>query len=536
MKDKIISKLEKFGRASLIPISILPIAGIILGLGNAFTTDAIRETLPFLNNDILVFIFGLLKVIGKSAFDNLPLFFAVGIAIGLSKKTKATAGLSALVGYLTFIWVLSYTLEARGMLVDTETMNEVGQKLVLGKQVMDLNVFGGIIIGLLGYYANKHFASIRFSPLFSFFEGEKFVPFVMMVFGTLAAIISAFVWPIVGSWITVFSEALNNLGVWGPFLYGAGERLLIPFGLHHVLNSLISYTEFGGAMDICGQTYYGNFNMFAGALDCGAPITPEMSKYFSGTFIVKMFGLPGAALAMYHTAAPKHKKMIGSLMISAAATSILVGITEPLEFTFLFVAPVLYIVHAVLSGFAFMVMDLTQTALISMQGTGLVNFVLFDVMNTENVNWFNTLWIGPMFFVIYYFVFKTLIIKLNLKTPGREDEFKGFATKQDAKDKYNLKSQTVSINDDEKVEDTQRQRALKLIEAHGGQDNIKEVANCISRLRINVKDLTKVDKDIIKDELGANGVAIVADQVQSVYGPEAKFIKGEINDIMGIEY
>ncbi len=539
-KDVIISNLERFGRACLIPISILPVAGILLGIGNALTTDAIREMFPFLTNDMLVFVFELLKTIGKSAFDNLPLFFAVGIAIGMSKKTKATAGLSALVGFMTYIWVLSFTMGYFDMLVtpeqialDSNAMSSAGQVTTLGKQVIDLNVFGGIIIGLLAYFANKKYADIRLNKVLSFFEGEKFVPFVMMIWAAAFAIIAAFVWPQVASVITSFSGGLDKLGAFGVFLYGAGERLLIPFGLHHVLNTMISYTELGGAVDVCGQTYYGNMNMFAAALDCGAKITPEMSKYFSGTMIVKMFGLPGAALAMYKTASPENRDKVGALMISAAATSFLVGITEPLEFTFLFVAPILYVVHALLAGFAFVLAYITNTALISMQGTGFINFILFDILNTENVPWLNVLWLGPLFFSLYYFTFKTFILKLDLKTPGRgKGEQVELKTKSDAKAKYNLKSTVVTTNEENESEND---FAKELVAAHGGIDNIEEVSNCISRLRINVYDTSLVNTDIIKETLGANGVVIVAKQVQSVYGPVAKEHARAIKDEYQLE-
>ncbi len=533
MKKLIISKLEKFGRAFLIPVSILPFAGIILGIGNGFTSDGIVNAIPLLQVPLISFIFGIFKVVGRAVFSNLPFIFAVGLAVGLSKKEKGTAALSATLGYFVFLYTMNYVLGTRGLLVDSN-LEAAGQKMVMGVQVYDVNVFGGIIISILAYYATKHFMGIKLSPAFAFFEGPRFVPLIVMMYSIVAGAGAAVIWPGVAGLITKVSIFLTSLGAFGSFFYGMLERLLIPFGLHHALNSMMKFTELGGTATVGGTTYYGFVNIFAGTLStAGDVFTREMTQFYAGQFIVKIFGLTGAAFAMYKTSYLQHRKKTASVLIAASIASVLTGITEPLEFTFLFIAPTLYLIHAFLAGTAFFVMYITGTVAFGIQGAGLINFILYNVLNSDRVSWMGTLWIGPLYFILYYFIFKFMILKFDYKTPGRSEEMTGLASKKEAREKYGIKTQSSSSTPDKGA--IKSERAVRLIEVHGGKDNIVDVDACITRLRIDVKDKTIVKKDVITSELGAMGVTESGMQIQSIYGGEAKDYKVLIREELDME-
>lgn len=516
MKEKLVSRVERLGRAFFVPISVMTFAGILLAVGNGFSSDDIISVVPFLGNSIFQFILGLLKALGNAVFSNIPLIFAVGVAMGLSRKDKDTAAFSALIAYLTYIWVLNYALAERGLLVEPEAMNQAGQKMVLGMQVMDLNVFGSIIIGIIAYYATKKFSDSKFPPSFAFFEGTRFVPVVAMFYAMIFAIAASFVWPPINQVISQFGEWMIGLGAIGGFLYSFTERMLIPFGLHHTLNEFTAWTAVGGTYQVCGQTTVGTTQSILASLDCGSVITPDMAKYTTASFVLKLFGVPGAAYAMYKTSFLEHRQETKALMIGAALTSFLAGITEPVEFTFLFISPLLYFVYAILAGVINLVTYLTGTVAVAIQGLGIINFTLFNVLNPNLVNWYNILWIGPMFFIIYYFTFKYMILKFNIKTPGRDVEMSEFATKDEARSKYGLN----------KLEN----KANALIEAHGGIDNIDIIDNCMSRLRINVFNIDLVSEQQIKD-LDVLGVVKLGNQVQSIYGVEAKPIREEMEQI-----
>lgn len=531
---KIIEKFEVFGRAFLVPVSVLPLVGIILGIGSGLSSKGLVEIVPFLQNNVIKFILNIFVDVGKATFDNLPLLFSVGLAIGLSKKEKGTAAIAGLVGYITFIYILSRTLDFRGLLVSKELMASYGQKVVFGKQVYDVNVFGGIMVGCLASYVTKNVIDKKMPEALSFFEGPRFVPFVTIISSIVLAIITSFIWPGFAKGITQMSAFLTGLGGIGAFFYGSLERILIPFGLHHGLNSLLKFTELGGSITYNGTTYAGYINMFAAALqNPEIVINSYMTKYYTGQYIVKIFGLTGAAFAMYKTALPKHRNSVKALLLGATLASVLTGITEPIEFTFLFVAPILYITHAILAGSAFFVAYVTNTVGLSIQGAGLINFFLYNVLNSNRVSWFGILVIGPIYFLLYFFVFKFIIIKFNLKTPGRDEEMTGLASKKEAREKYGIKSS----KDKAENLDTKQDKSMGdlLIEAYGGVQNIEDVDACFTRLRINVKDKEKVNKDRLLKELGAKGIAESGNQVQAIYGGKAKNYKKEIREILGME-
>ncbi|MDR0921877.1 MAG: PTS transporter subunit EIIC [Lactobacillales bacterium] len=551
-RNKIVTSFEKFGRSFLLPVSVLPAAGIIKGIGSAFTNSSTVEMYPFLGNKGLQFFMGLLSMLGDVAFNNLPIIFAVGVAVGLAKSEKGSAALSGLLGFLVLHSTLNFLLSQSGRLVDTSGVDSTQAKLmladkmqttVLGIQTMDLNVFGGIITGVVVYLVHKRAIKMHLPAVIGFFSGPRLVPILIIPTMAVVATLFFFIWPVVQTGINLVSVGILKSGYVGTFLYGVIERILLPFGLHHGLNWPVRTTELGGVFMIGGEKVSGTINAYMAALQNGHfAINPDITRFSSGKFVYNMFGLPGAAYAMYKTADPKKRKVVASLLMAAAGTAFLTGITEPLEFTFLFVAPVLYVAHAFLSGLTLVAMHMLGASFLTPTGHGLINFIIYGVLQGMRTKWYLLIPAGIVCFFVYYFVFKTLILKLDLKTPGREDdgEETRLVGKDEARNKYGMKtlkdemaegnaSAGISVGNM-----TDHDQALLLIDAHGGPENIEDVDACITRLRINVKDKSKVDGNFIKSQLKALGFVESGMQMQSIYGAHANELKMEIRDILGM--
>lgn len=545
-RNKVVVAFEKFGRSFLLPVSVLPAAGILKGIGSAFTNANTVKMYTFLDNEFLQNFMKLLVTLGDVAFKNLPLIFAVGVCVGLAKKEKGSAALSAVLGFLSFHYILNFLLKISGKLVVadgltkaqfSQMMAQSMQTKVLGIQTMDLNVFGGLIVGVVVYLVHKKAVTVQLPQVFGFFSGPRFVPIIIMPAMAIVSAIVFVVWPSVQQVINIISIGILKSGYVGTFLYALAERFLLPFGLHHGLNWPIRTTELGGIFVINGKTYMGTINAYMAAIsDSSVKIDPNIARFSAGKFVYNMFGLPGAALAMYKTAKPENKKMVGSLLLAAAGTSFLTGITEPLEFTFLFVAPMLYAVHAVLAGFTLLTMHILGAAFLTPTGHGLINFIIYGVLQGTRTKWYLLPIVGVVCFIVYYFVFKFMIEKFDYKTPGREGNIEDIhiSTKEEARSKYGLKTLKDEMNGKNEKMDVKTQ-AIGLIECYGGKDNIVNVDACITRLRIDVKDKNKVDKKRIKEEFKAMGVSENGMQVQSIYGAHAQVLKMEIIDILGIE-
>ena len=543
-KNKVVTAFEQFGRSFLLPVSVLPAAGIISGIGSAFTNDNTVAMYPFLDNTILQNTMKAFTVLGGVAFDNLPIIFAVGVAVGLAKNEKGSAAISGLLGFLVLHKMINFFLGITGQLVSTADLSSVDAKLaladkmqttVLGIQTMDLNVFGGIITGIIVYLLHKKAIKVKLPTVIGFFSGPRFVPIVTIPVMALTAAGFILVWPYVQLLINVLSVWILKSGTIGTFFYSVIERLLLPFGLHHGLNWPVRTTELGGVWEIGGERIAGTINAYIATIKTPTDvIDPMITRFSSGKFVFNMFGLSGAALAMYKTAKPENKKLAGSLLFSAAATAFLTGITEPIEFTFLFIAPALYGVHAVLSGITMFVTTAVGTAVLTPTGHGLINFIVYGVLQGLRTKWYLVPLVGIFCFLMYYFVFKYAIEKFDFKTPGREDngEVK-LASKQEARDKYGLKTLKDKTPVAGKELDVHTQ-AMSLIDAHGGPENIETVDACITRLRINVKDKSVVQSEFIKDHLNALGFVESGMQMQSIYGAHANVLKMEIQDILGI--
>lgn len=545
-KDRFLRVFETFGRSFLLPVSVLPAAGILRGIGSAFTNSSTIEMYPWLGNPTLQFLMGFLDMLGGVAFSNLPVIFAVGVAVGLAAHEKGSAAVSGLLGFLVLHSTINFLLTASGRLVDMNAENAselLGinmQTTVLGIQTIDLNVFGGIITGVVVYLVHKKAIRMEVPQVFGFFSGPRLVPILIIPVMAIVAIAFFFIWPILQSGINILSTAILRSGYFGTFSYGLIERLLLPFGLHHGVNWPIRTTPLGGIFMIGGQEYAGTINAYMAALSEGGAIDPMITRFSSGKFIFNLFGLPGAALAMYKTAKPANKKVVGSLLLAAALTSFLTGITEPIEFTFLFIAPALYAIHAVLAGLTMLSAHLLGAAYLTPTGHGLINFIIYGVLQGTRTRWYLMPIIGVFCFVVYYFVFTFVIKKFDFKTPGREEDQSTIVLH--GKDETRKKMGVKTLKDEKKEREQKSSKgdmslydqAIELIDAHGGKENIIDVNACITRLRINVKDDSVVDSERIKKELQAMGFNKSGMQMQSIYGGRANQLKIEIQEILGL--
>ena len=555
--------LQRIGKAIMLPIAALPVAGILLGVGGSLINIAALENAPaiyqpliaFVNIPMITIILKIMQGRGDIVFGNLPVLFAVGTAVGLAKQDKGTAALASVFGFLIMNQVIGVLLGVGatplGTLVSGDVPAQYAQYVTttLGIFTLNMSVFGGIITGIVTATLHNKYYNIQLPAVIGFFSGARFVPIVVSLAMAVVGALLAYIWPFVQDGIAVIALFVKNAGPIGTFLYGLIERALIPFGLHHIFYTPFWYGSFvdgqviidGAWQTIQGANYayfaqLGNMQSIVGAdADTMSTIVSGTTRFMAGKFPFMMFGLPAAALAMYHTAAPNKKKIVGSLLVSAAFTSFLTGITEPLEFTFLFVAPVLYVVHCIMAGLSFFLMDILNVFIGMTFSGGLIDFTLFGILPAGAgvpTNWIRAILVGAGYAVVYYFLFKTLILKLNLKTPGREgdeEEAKLYskADFQAAKGLDGKEAPNKANGKDEIV-----QKAPEVLAALGGEENAVSIDACITRLRVEVKDKSKVDKDKLK-ALGAVGVVEVGNGIQAIFGAKADAYRHEINRILG---
>lgn len=530
MKDKIFGVLQRVGRSFMLPIALLPIAGLLLGIGSSFTNPTTIETYRLSSviyeGGILYTILDIMSKAGSVVFDNLALLFAMGVAIGMAKKEKAVAALAGAVSYLIMNTAISALITANG---GVEAMPENSTTSALGITTLQMGVFGGIIVGLgVGALHNK-FYKIQLPQILSFFGGTRFVPIVCSVVFLIVGIIMFYVWPAIQTGISKLSLLVLNSGYIGTLIYGITERALIPFGLHHVFYIPFWQTDLGGSMVIDGVTVSGAQNIFFAQLASKSTevFSVSATRFMAGKFPFMIFGLPAAAFAMYRTARPEKKKAVGGLLLSAALTSMLTGITEPLEFTFLFVAPLMYAVHCVLAGASYMLMHIFNVGVGMTFSGGIIDLTLFGILQgNAKTNWIWIVIIGVIYAVIYYFLFYFMITKLNLKTPGREAD--------DEETKLYTRADMNNADTKGKTNAEDRVSAL-ILKGLGGKKNISDVDCCATRLRITVKDPNSVNDAYLKQS-GASGVIHKGVGVQVVYGPHVSVIKSKLEDFLDTEY
>ncbi|MCD8346905.1 MAG: glucose PTS transporter subunit IIA [Lachnospiraceae bacterium] len=559
MKDRVFGVLQRVGRSFMLPIAILPVAGLLMGIGSSFTNETTLETYRltrFLGEGtVLHALLVIMNDVGSVVFDNLPLLFAIGVAIGMGKKEKEVAALSAVIAYFVMNAAIRAMLEINGKIVDGEIAESVLEGTVTtscGIYTLQMGVFGGIIVGLGVAALHNRFYRIQLPNALSFFGGTRFVPIISTVVYMFVGILLYFVWPVVQTGIYGLGGLVTRSGYIGTLIFGLVKRALIPFGLHHVFYMPFWQTALGGTMEVAGRIVEGGQNIFFAQLADSANIehfSADATRYFSGEFIFMIFGLPGAALAMYQCAKPEKKKQAGGLLLSAALTCMATGITEPLEFSFLFVAPALFAVQVVLAGSCYMVAHMLNIAIGLTFSGGFLDFFLFGILQgNAKTNWLLVIPVGVIYFFLYYFLFRFLIQKFDFKTPGREDDETDVKlyTRADVNAKSAVergtasggrigeKANTGTRNDGETLVRAGSERAdendpvsAAITRGLGGKSNIEDVDCCATRLRCTVADSSKVSDALLRST-GASGVIRKGNGVQVIYGPNVTVIKSNL--------
>lgn len=534
MKDKIFGVLQRVGRSFMLPIALLPVAGLLLGIGSSFTNATTIETYHLgkfiYEGGVLYTILDIMSKTGSAVFDNLALLFAMGVAIGMAKKEKEVAALSGAIAYIVMNTTISALITAKG---GVEAMAENSTTSVLGITTLQMGVFGGIIVGLGVAALHNKFYKTELPQVLSFFGGTRFVPIVSTVTYLIVGIIMFYLWPVVQLGISKLGVLVLNSGYAGTWIYGILERALIPFGLHHVFYMPFWQTELGGSMMIDGNMVAGAQNIFFAELASKSTevFSVSATRFMAGKFPFMIFGLPAAAFAMYKTARPEKKKVVGSLLLSAALTSMITGITEPLEFTFLFVAPLMYAVHCVLAGLSYMLMHILNVGVGMTFSGGLIDMTLFGVLQgNAKTHWIWIVVVGLIYAVVYYFVFYFMITKMNLKTPGREPD--DVEPKLYRRSDVNEAKAAKAKGADKRASDVVSAMILKGL---GGKENLSDVDCCATRLRVTVNDASKVTDDMLKAS-GASGVIHKGNGVQVIYGPKVSVIKSDLEDFIDSPY
>ena len=500
--------LQKIGKAFMLPIAILPAAGLLLGIGGALSNQTTILAYPVLDNHFLQSIFQVMAAAGTVVFANLALLLCIGLGIGLANRDKGTAALAAVVGYLIMVGTISallkiFTPDASGI---------------------DTGVIGALVMGLTAVWLHNRYHNIQLPQMLGFFGGSRFVPIVTAFAAIFVGLFFFLVWPTFQGWLVSAGESIAKMGAIGTFFYGFLMRLSGAIGLHHMIYPLFWYTELGGVEQVAGSTVVGAQKIFFAQLadPNHQGLFTEGTRFFAGRFDTMMFGLPAACLAMYHCVPKSRRKLFGGLFLGVALTSFLTGITEPIEFMFLFVAPWLYVIHAFFDGVSFYIADILNISIGNTFSVGFIDFLLFGILQGDaKTNWIRVVLVGVPWAALYYFTFRFLIMKFNVMTPGRDDESQAQATVPET-------GSAVSSNN------SLHQDAIKIITALGEKENIEHVDACITRLRVSLKDRKKVDKSALK-KIGAIDVLEVGGGIQAIFGAKAVLYKGEVNQILGLE-
>lgn len=540
MRDKAFGVLQRVGRSFMLPIAILPVAGLLLGIGQSFTNPTMLETYGLERllgtGTIPNVIFTVMSEAGNIIFANLPIIFALGVAIGMAKREKEVAALAAAVAFFIMHASIGALIILNG---GEQNMLEGATADVVGITSLQMGVFGGIIVGLGTAALHNRFYKTQLPQMLSFFGGTRFVPIISALVYTGVGILMFFVWPVIQRGIYGIGDLVLRSGYLGTWIYGVTERALIPFGLHHVFYLPFWQTGVGGTLEVAGRTVEGAQNIFFAQLADPSVehFAVSATRFMTGKFPLMIFGLPGAALAMYKTARPEKKKTAAGLLLSAALTSMLTGITEPLEFTFLFVAPLLYVIHCAFAGLAYMLMHLLNVGVGMTFSGGLIDLFLFGILQGNGkTNWFRIVPVGIGYFLVYYLLFAFLIRRLNYMTPGRDEgeETKLYtrkdveARKRDAAGDGSGGALPDRLREGLKEEE---RLSMDICLGLGGRGNISDIDCCATRLRCTVNDGDLVDDGLLKST-GASGVIHKGNGVQIIYGPRVTVIKSNMEDYL----
>lgn len=533
-------QLQKIGKSFMLPIAILPAAGLLLGIGGALSNPTTVKTYPVLDNIVLQGVFQVMSGAGSVVFENLAVLLSVGLCIGLARREKGTAALAGLVGYFVMTGTIDQLLKIT---------NPDGSPI-------DTGVVGSLVIGAVAVWLHNRYYNIQLPAVLGFFGGSRFVPIVTAFAAILVGVVFFLIWPPIQNALVSAGGWISAAGPVGTFIYGFLLRLSGAVGLHHMIYPLFWYTPLGGTEMVAGAQVQGAQNIFFAQLADPAHqgLFTEGTKYFAGRFATMMFGLPGAALAMWHCVPKSRRAKYTGLFLSVALTSFITGITEPLEFMFLFVAPLLYVWHALLDGLSFLVADLLQIRIGNTFSGGAIDFTLFGIMQgNDRTHWLLVIPIGLLWFAIYYFSFRFFITRFNLATPGRREDTIAAATddiataagtrgtdgdvtatEPSADGATAVTSGGVATATKAAGKNDLHRQAVEVLDALGGESNIQDVDACITRLRVSVNDPTRVNKARITG-LGAAAVLEVSGGVQAVFGARAVLLKSEINEILGVD-
>ena len=507
---------QELGKTFMLPVALMAFMGLLLGLGSSFSSPTTIDAFPFLGNSILQVVFKYMSAIGGFAFNNLAVMFAMAIPLGLAKKEKGVAAFSGFVGYMVMNLAINFYLGLTNQLADADAMQKAGQSLVLGVQTIEMGVLGGIITGIIVYNLNKKYCTIQLPDSFAFFGGARFVPIITSLVMAVVGIILPIIWPVFAFLINGVGALIHGAGPFGPMLFFSGERLLLPFGLHHILVATIRFTQAGGTMLIDGHQVSGALNIFYSELQNHLPISHSATQFLSqGKMPTFMFGLPGAALAMYHTAKPENRAKIKGLLISGFIATFITGITEPIEFLFLFISPFLWLFHVFMTGFGALVVSLLGVNIGNTDG-GVLDFLIFGVMQGTQTKWYLIPIVGIFWFLAYYFTFKKFILWRDLRTPGREVATEPEYTDAEIRTSGNAGGYDIP----------------GILKALGGKSNIVTLDNCITRLRLIVKDGSIINDEELQ-KLGALGVVHLDDtSVQVIIGTKVTTVRNGLDALL----
>ena len=520
---KVVNGLQLFGKSLFAPILILPIIGLFIAFGNVFGNGNLAEYIPIMEHPAIQNIGQFISGSAVSILQNLALVFAVGIPIGLAKKDKGYAALTGLVAFVIFNNAMHKVLDLTGRLVAEDQMQLSGQAMVLNVQVLEMGVFSGILIGAIVGVLHNKYCDTEFKGVMSIYSGHRLVAIIAIPSAMILGALAAELWPFVQQGITAMANGIKELGHIGFFVYGFLERILIPTGLHHLVYTPFLYTELGGTAQVAGDIIYGARNIYFAEMADPSVLQLSETVNWDARGLSKMFGLMGAALAMYVTAHKEKKTVAKAILLPAAITSFLLGVTEPLEFAFLFSAPILFVIHAVLAGTGMMLLSLFGVHAVG--ANGVIDFLLYNLpLGTDKSNWPMFILVGLLMFAIYFVVFRFVILRMNLKTPGREDETEETGTPEPVK--------TAQAEASPAKEKDGSAMGGVIVGALGGKENIESVENCYTRLRLVLKDPDAVDETVLKGT-GAKGVVKSGNNVQVVYGLQVKSVRDEVDQYLG---
>lgn len=508
---------QSLGKTFMFPVSLLAFMGLLLGIGSSITSPSSIKSFPFLGGELTQLTFGFIAMVGGFAFTYLPVMFAIAIPMGIARRNKAVGAFSGFVGYMLMNMSINYYLTITHQLADAATMKQVGQSVVLGIQTLEMGVLGGIVAGVITYFLHERFQDTVLHDAFAFFSGIRFVPIITSLTMSLVGLAIPLLWTYVAMGIAGIGHIIQSTSVFGPFLYGVGVLLLKPFGLHHILLAMVRFTPAGGTEFINGQEIAGALNIFYAELKAGLPFSPHVTAFLSQGFMPTfIFGLPAVAYAIYRTAKPENRPIIKGLLLSGVLVSVITGISEPIEFLFLFIAPALYVFHIVMSGLALIIMAILGVTMGNTDG-GILDLLIFGVMQGTSTKWYLLFPVGIVWFAVYFFVFRWYILKHDIKTPGRED-----ISEEDL--------QTATANT--KSRGKSKYDHGLILQALGGKENIESLDNCITRLRLVVKDMSKIDQQALKSAGALSVVVLDAHSVQVIIGPQVQSVKTGIEALI----